>query len=120
MAENGKAWFRLRWRTLFLLVVLGAIGWSAYSYWSEYSEQATRKARELMSPTVGTQCTVIFRNEELGLEQAMLTPMVIDGVQNSVRGTFVKINDDWVVLASAQGEQFWVPREHVLLLRIEP
>lgn len=120
MSENGKNWFRLRWRTLFLLVIAGAVGWSAYSYWSEYSEHAARKAREMMAPTVGAQCTAIFRKAELGLDSSRLTPMEIQGVTNYVRGKFVQLNDDWIVLATPEEQQLWIPREHVLLLRVGP
>lgn len=120
MSENSKSWFRLRWRTLFLLVIAGVVGWSAYSYWSEYSELAARKDRELMAPTAGTQCTVIFRKEELGTSTNQLAPMQIDGVSNHVQGKFVKLNDDWIVLAEAGGKQLWIPRGHVLLMRVAP
>jgi len=120
MPENGKTWFRLRWRTLFLLVVLSAVAWSAYSYWSEYSEHATRKAREMMAPSVGAECTAILRKDELGLDSSRLMPMEIQGVTNYVRGKFVQLNDDWIVLATPSKQQLWLPRQHVLLLRVEP
>ena len=104
MSTNGKTWFRLRWRTMFLLVVAAIVGWSGYSYWSEYSERAARKARELMAPAVGARC-------EIALE---------DNV--TVSGTFVKLNDEWVVLsqnvAGSQSET-WVPREKVQRMRVE-
>ncbi len=105
MPENSKTWFRLRWRTLFLLAIVGVVGWSAYSYWSEYSEQAARKARELMAPVVGAKCIV-----ELG-------------DSNSVSGLFVKLNDEWIVLheelPKSKG-QVWIPRESVHHMRVEP
>ena len=89
---------------MFLLVVAAIVGWSGYSYWSEYSERAARKARELMAPAVGARC-------EIALE---------DNV--TVSGTFVKLNDEWVVLrqhvAGSQSET-WVPREKVQRMRVE-
>ncbi|NOZ40006.1 MAG: hypothetical protein GXP24_07255 [Planctomycetes bacterium] len=107
MSENSKSWFRLRWRTMFLLVIVGPVVWSAYAYWSEYSEQAARKAREMMAPTAGSLCTVLYRKEELG-------------ISTNVQGKFVKLNDDWIVLKEESGGQIWFPREHVLLIRIKP
>jgi len=120
MSENGKSWFRLRWKTLFLLAITGAVGWSAYSYWTEYSEHAARKAREMMAPAAGTQCTAILRKDELGLDSSRLMPMEIQGVTNYVRGKFVQLNDDWIVLTTPEEQQLWIPREHVLLLRVGP
>ena len=120
MSENGKTWFRLRWRTLFLLAVVVAVGWSGYSYWSEYSERAARKSRELMAPAAGAQCSVIFHRDELGIDRTVLNPSNVGGVDNYVRGKFVKLNDDWIVIAPREGEQVWIPHEHVLLLRVEP
>lgn len=120
MPENGKTWFRLRWRTLFMLVLVGLVGWSAYSYWSEYSELAARKAREMMAPSVGAQCTVIFRKDELGLNTSHLDGLVVSGVTNYVQGKFVKLNDEWIVLTSRAEKQIWIPRDHVFLMRVEP
>jgi len=105
MPENSKSWFRLRWRTLLLLIVLGAVAWSGYSYWSEYSEQAARKARELMAPAVGANCKI-----ELG-------------DKNSVSGIFVKLNDEWIVLSEDSTDskaETWIPRENVQRMRVEP
>lgn len=120
MPENGKNRFRPRWRTLFLLVVLGTVGWSVYSYWSEYREQADRKARELMAPTVGSQCTVIFRKVELGVPASRLLPVEIDNVANHVQGKFVQLNEEWIVLRAASNQQLWIPRGHLLLMRVDP
>lgn len=119
MAQTEKSWFRLRWRTLFLLVLLSVTGWSLYSYWAEYTELAARKARETMSPPVGSTCTVLLRRDELGIKSNRLTPMTTDSVPNNVRGKFMKLNDEWIVLESSENKQVWIPREHVLLLRVE-
>ncbi|MEM8943879.1 MAG: hypothetical protein AAGD11_01755 [Planctomycetota bacterium] len=119
MPESGKSWLRVRWRTLFLLVIATIVGWSAYSYWQEYREQAAKRARELMAPSVGKTCWVIFRNAESGIDRAKYGPASIEGTENSVRGTFVKLNDEWIVLRAPSNEQLWIPREHVLLMRVE-
>ena len=112
MTEHSKTWFRLRWRTLFLLAVLGIVGWSAYSYWSEYSERAARKARVLMAPAVGAHCTVVFHSEATGNSSDRPAP-------TQAVGKFVKLNDDWIVLSESEGKQLWVSREQVLLMRVE-
>ncbi len=95
-----------------MLAALAAVTWSAYSYWSEYSERAARKAREMMAPSVGAQCQVILRNQE------------IDGSKNTshrqFHGQFVQLNDDWLVLTSPEKQQTWIPRQHILLLRVDP
>ena len=111
MPDSGKTWFRLRWRTLFLLVIAGVVGWSAYSYWSEYSERAARKARVLMAPAVGAHCTVLFR--AVAMKNSSDRPSPEQAV-----GKFVKLNDDWIVLAEAEGPEVWVSREQVLLIRV--
>lgn len=103
-----------------MLLIAGVVGWSAYSYWWEYSQQAAKRARESMAPTIGAQCYVIFRSEEIGTSHAMLKPASINGVENSVRGTFAMLNDEWIVLNDANKQQLWIPREHVLLIRVEP
>lgn len=103
MSTNGKTWFRLRWRTMFLLVIAAIVGWSGYSYWSEYSERAARKARELMAPVVGASCEI-----ELGEGEA-------------VSGTFVKLNDEWIVVSQSKAgskSETWIPREKVQRMRV--
>lgn len=119
MSENGKTWLRLRWRTMFWLVLIALIGWSTYSYWWEYNDFATRRARELLAPAAGAQCTVLYLAEPLGMEKNSLSPQQIAGVSNHVQGTFVQLNDDWIVLETNDEEQLWIPREHVLLLRVK-
>lgn len=105
MSRNGKTRFRPRWRTLLLLLLIGIVLWSAYSYWSEYSEQAARKARELMAPAVGSKCTIELSENE------------------SVTGIFAQLNDEWVVLSEVTNDspaETWIPREKVQRMRVEP
>ncbi len=103
MAENSKSWFRMRWRTLFFLLVALAVGWSAYSYWREYSELAAKRARESMAPVAGSKCEVELSDK------------------TTVSGTFVKLNDEWIVLSQSLGgdrTESWIPRQHVLRMRV--
>jgi len=121
MPENGKTWLRLRWRTMFLLAIAVVVGWSGYSYWSEYSELSARKEREMMSPTVGSKCAVVLTASALGIERNHTGPATINGTSNAVYGTFVKQNDQWIVLSQGSKKtQFWVAREQVMLIRVEP
>lgn len=121
MSGQRKPLFRLRIRTMLLLILLLAVGWSGYSYWSDYSDQAERAARELLSPPAGAQCTVIFSSGALGLEPSSVAATQIKGTGNSVHGRFVQLNDDWIVLDPRQGPgpQRWIARQHVLLLQVE-
>lgn len=122
MNESPRRWYRLRLRTLLLLVLLTTVGWSVYSYWSDYQDEAARRERELLSPPRGAMCTAIFRRELIGVARMAPGPATIDGVNNAVRGRFVLMNDDWIVLADvANGDtrQQWIPRENVLLLEVE-
>jgi hypothetical protein len=105
MSSNGKTWFRLRWRTMFLLAIATLVAWSGYSYWSEYSERAARKARELMAPAVGAPCEIDL------------------GDDATVSGTFVKLNDEWIVLSQSRAgsnSETWIPREKVERMRVGP
>jgi predicted negative regulator of RcsB-dependent stress response len=100
MSVNRKSWFRLRLRTILLLLVGVLVAWSGYSYWSDYQTHAARKAREMLAPSVGAVCTV-----------------TLDG-DKRVSGKFVELNDDWIVLKFAEGkEQLWIPRDRILLMR---
>ena len=86
---------------------------------ADYSERAARKAREMLAPALGANCIVILRPEELGTRQALLTPGEVDGVSSSIQGKFVQLNDQWIVLDFGNDKQVWVPRERVLLFRVE-
>jgi hypothetical protein len=122
MSELPRRWFRIRLRTLLLLVLLTTIGLSVYSYWSDYVDQAERREREMLSPPHGAFCTVVLRRELLGLERMGGSPATIEGIANSVKGQFILMNDQWIVLGGATETepQQWIPREHVLLLRVQP
>ena len=123
MADPPRRWFRFRLRTLLLLTFVTVVGFSLYSYWSDYADQAARREREMLSPARGALCTVVLRRELLGLDRMKAQPYTsVDGVTNSVQGPFVLMNDQWIVLdgASANEPQLWIPREHVLLLMVAP
>jgi hypothetical protein len=122
MSDTPRRWFRFRLRTLLVLTFLAVVGLSVYSYWSDYRDQALRRERELLSPARGAHCAVIFRADLLGLDN--MSPAVrtsAEGAYNSIHGTLIMTNDQWIVLASpGDGElQQWIPRENVLLLRVD-
>lgn len=121
MSDPPRRWYRVRMRTLLLMTLLAVIGLSLYSYWSDYMDLAARRERELLSPARGDYCTVVLRRELLGIERMDAGPATVNGVANSVSGPFVLMNDQWIVLGGAsEGQpQQWVPREHVLLLKVD-
>ena len=122
MSDPPRRRFRFRIRTLLLLTLLAVVGLSVYSYWSDYMDEALRRERELLSPPRGALCTVVLRRELLGVERMASAPATIEGVSNHLSGAFVLMNDEWIVLegASPSEPQQWIPREHVLLLRVAP
>ncbi|RIK79772.1 MAG: hypothetical protein DCC67_10075 [Planctomycetota bacterium] len=122
MSDSPRRWYRLRLRTLVLLTLAATVAWSVYSYWSDYQEQAARRERELLSPPRGATCTVVFRRELIGLGQMGPTPATVNGIDNSVRGRFMLMNDDWIVLAGQSdndSRQHWIPRGNVLVLEVD-
>lgn len=89
---------------MFLLLIAGVVGWSVYSYWSEYSEAAAKRARESMSPSAGANCTVSLLDSK------------------ALSGKFVKLNDEWIVLQPNEEnskQEIWIPRESVSHMRVE-
>ena len=108
MADAPRRWYRVRLRTLVLWILLVTIGLSVYSYWSDYSERALRRERELLSPARGVACTALLRGTRGGT------------TDRSVEGRFVLMNDQWIVLDGLKDgqPQEWIPRENVLLLRV--
>ena len=122
MSDAPRRWFRFRLRTLLVLTFLGVVGLSIYSYWSDYRDQALRREREMLSPARGALCTVVLKRELVGLDRVSASPASLGEVSHNLRGAFVLMNDQWIVLdgASPSEPQQWIPREHVLLLRIAP
>ena len=119
MGDAPRRWFRFRLRTLLVVTMLVVIAASVYSYWSDYWEQSSRRERELLSPARGAGCTVILRGEALGLDPAAEKTPWMDRADNSIAGTFYLMNDEWIVIDVKPGSQQWIPREHVLMLRVE-
>jgi hypothetical protein len=84
--------------------------WSAFSYWKEYSENSVRRARELLAPSSGANCTI-----------------TLDGMDAVARGKIVDQSDRWIVLQqeptvdtpNSPGKKLWIPRERVLLIEID-
>ncbi len=120
MADAPRRWYRVRLRTLVVLILLVVVGLSAYSYWSDYAERSTRLERELLSPTRGADCTVVLRRDAVGIERMSPIPTRVDGVENSVSGRFRLMNEQWIVLdGAAEGmPQQWIPRENVLVIQV--
>jgi hypothetical protein len=67
----------------------------------------------------GKSCTIQFRRDALGAAAALpVSPLTgsINGAETSISGTFVRFNDEWIVIES-RGNEIWVPRAVVLLLQ---
>lgn len=108
---------RLRLRTWLGLLLLLVVVWSIASYWTEYRDQAARRARENMAPGAGDHCTVVFASNAVGLEQSGARSAEINGAPNSISGTFVRMNDQWIVIRSGD-RQRWVSRDKVLYMEL--
>jgi hypothetical protein len=102
--------FRVRYRTIILLMVVAMILWSGFSYWTEYSENATRRARELLAPPVGVRCRI-----ELIAEN-----------KADILGEIIEQSERWIVVQpsgdsegpDAPTKTVWIPRERVLLIEV--
>jgi hypothetical protein len=119
MGDAPRRWFRFRLRTLLLATMLVVIAAACYSYWTDYSEQAARRERELLSPARGAACTVILRDDALGVAPSTDRSSWRDRRDNVIAGKFYLMNGEWVVLDLPDGAQQWIPRAHVLMLRVE-
>jgi hypothetical protein len=112
MSTAPRPFWRIRYRTAILLLVLAMVLWSGFSYWSEYSENAARRARDLLAPPQGPYCAVTLD---------------VEGRQR-LFGTIVEQSERWIVLRETRGNDaptvpgrtVWIPRERVLLIEISP
>lgn len=110
MSTVRRPFFRVRYRTIMLLMVVAMIMWSVFSYWTEYSENAARRARELLAPPVGVLCRI-----ELDAEG-----------RPNVRGVIADQSERWIVVQPARDPEkpdtptppVWIPRERVLLIEV--
>lgn len=120
MTAVSRPWYRLRIRTILSAGVLAVAAWSLYSFWSDYAERSARRARELMAPTVGANCRVVFRSDALGVERSGARAAEVNGSTNHVSGVFMRMNDRWMVLEGRDrgGVKIrrWIPVEQILVV----
>jgi len=86
-----------------------------------WSDDATPVGEELaLRP--GDLCTIVFRRETLGLDRGYLRPTTVNGVGNFIQGHFVAMNEEWIAIQDfgSGKERHWIPREHVLFLKVVP
>ncbi|MDZ4658478.1 MAG: hypothetical protein SH868_12945 [Bythopirellula sp.] len=110
MATAPRSIFRIRYRTAILLLALAMILWSGFSYWSEYSENSARRARELLAPPTGVNCSVAVSGNE---------PVLW-------RGKITEQSERWIVLQPSSDSKkpdvtrnrVWIPRERVESIEI--
>jgi hypothetical protein len=87
-------------------LAVGMIVWSAFSYWTEYSENSARRARELLAPPLGVDCMITLDDSEA----------------KRYGGKIVRQSDRWIVLKPAPSRilpdfptfNVWIPRERIL------
>jgi hypothetical protein len=112
MSTAPRPFWRIRYRTAILLLALAMVLWSGFSYWSEYSENAARRARDLLAPPQGVSCTITLDT---------------DG-RESLSGKIVEQSDRWIVLQQPAEQNtpnnprsnIWVPRERILTIEVMP
>ena len=72
-------------------------------------------------PPRGKHVTVQFRRDALGGGGALPIPPTTDiqnGAAVSLKGKLLKINDEWLVLEYDK-QKHWIPRDAVLMIRVE-
>jgi hypothetical protein len=112
MSTAPRPFWRIRYRTAILLLALAMVLWSGFSYWSEYSENAARRARDLLAPPVGLGCTITLDT----------------GEYQQLNGKIIDQSDRWIVLQQSADPNapnnprpnVWVPRERVLTIEVMP
>jgi len=110
MSTASRSLFRVRYRTIILLMVVAMILWSGLSYWTEYSENAARRAREMLAPPVGVFCRI-----ELDTAKAA-----------DIRGEIIDQSERWIVVQPSRNREapntatdpVWIPRERVLMIEV--
>ena len=94
------------------------------------------------APPVGTLCEIVLRPDVLAGRDKLITPHPTqdnaNGSKDSVWGRFAAINESWIIVdvsdiradvkdgrvttygdaGVGQKYRYWVPREHVLFLRV--
>jgi hypothetical protein len=110
MSTSPRSLFRVRYRTIILLMVVAMILWSGFSYWTEYSENAARRAREMLAPPVDVPCRI-----------------ELDAANKAdVLGEIIDQSERWIVVQPSRNPDtpntptypVWIPRERVLLIEV--
>jgi hypothetical protein len=112
MSTAPRPFFRIRYRTALLLLAAAMVLWSGFSYWSEYSENAARRAREMLAPPTGANCTITLDTEQ----------------HPQFHGKIIEQSDRWIVLHQPADRNapnnprpnVWIPRERVLTVQVMP
>lgn len=112
MSVAPRPFFRIRYRTALLLLAAAMVLWSGFSYWSEYSENAARRAREMLAPPLGVGCTITLDT----------------GEYQQFNGKIVEQSERWIVLQqppetnapNTPRPNVWIPREQVLTIQVMP
>jgi hypothetical protein len=71
----------------------------------------------------GESCTVFLKRDWLGgTAPVPIGPLVsnFNGADLTVGGKLLLADADWIVLVGGRGEQLWIPRPNVLIVKVEP
>ncbi|MHC4293161.1 MAG: hypothetical protein ACYSTX_02615 [Planctomycetota bacterium] len=97
--------------TLSVLVLVGC----------ENKKPDTPSATSQISLEKGAICTVQFRRDALGAGSELPVPPmmgVINGAEVNFSGIFSHMNEDWVVLIDSNKSEIWIPRNVILLIKV--
>jgi len=128
-----------------VLIVIGAVALMVAFFTAQSNPVEVRPEKELSMlspPPIGAKCQVALRADALGAIDRMITPRHTDGdingSEDSVWGTLVRVDEHWVVVSLAdirveekdgrtttfgnagvkQQYQYWIPKISVLYLRV--
>lgn len=105
-------------------VLLSALSGCAPTRTEDSTALATTQpvaATESLVP--GRACTVYFRRDFLGaLAPAPIAPLSgnYNNPTQDISGTLLRADEEWVVVRGSRGEEYWVPRQSVLAVKLEP
>lgn len=110
MSTAPRSFFRVRYRTIILLMFVAIILWSGFSYWTEFSENAARRARDLLAPPVGVFCRIELEAAD----------------KSVIRGEIIEQSERWIVVQPSRNPEtpntstnpVWIPRERVLFIEV--
>lgn len=101
---------------LFLFLALFVIGFAGCG-----SSDGNKTASGLNGPPAGSNCTVHFRRDYMGV--ASEGPISIgtngyNGANITLGGEVIRVDDTWLVLKVGDNNREWIPREAILHITV--